>query len=292
MVWLRARESASPPQAETPRRSVSVGQVPVSRLLLSDKASKFGGTDSNVQIQCICEVCHHAPNHGFAAREEPYKMSRRLRQLRGWGTGHEDQAARRRSFGSGHRVARTPEQSHRIALLHRGVRAATRSEQMQIAEILSELDFGRREDYGLFLNVHYTALQILEPEWRTEDRDDFSSMMVCLRDDLRALNVLPTRLFLIAPGILNLGNRLGIAYTIRGSRRVARALRACVPSAFAGSYLKLDLDTNWNSFLREVAQMLEDRTVNVRAEDIVQGALIAMQRAAKLFEHALARHHR
>jgi hypothetical protein len=65
-----------------------------------------------------------------------------------------------------------------------------------------------------------------------------------------------------------------------------------VPSAFAGSYLKLDLETNWNSFLREVAQMLEDRTVNVRAEDIVQGALIAMQRAAKLFEHALAQHHR
>jgi hypothetical protein len=88
------------------------------------------------------------------------------------------------------------------------------------------------------------------------------------------------------------GERRAIAYAIRGSRRVTRALRSWVPSAFAGSYLKLDLETNWNAFLREVAQMLEDRTVNVRAEDIVQGALIAMQRAAKLFEHALAQHHR
>jgi hypothetical protein len=218
-------------------------------------------------------------------------MSRRLEQFRGWGTGRDDLTARRRSFGSGHRVARIPEQSHRMAILHRGVRAATRGEQMQIGEILSELNFGRREDYGLFLNVHYTALQILEPEWRREDRGDFGSMMACLRDDLRALNVLPTRLFLIAPGILNLGNRLGIAYTIRGSRRVTRALRAWVPSAFAGSYLKLDLETSWSSFLREVAQMLEDRTVNVRVDDIVHGARIAMQRAARLFEYALARHH-
>jgi heme oxygenase len=180
-------------------------------------------------------------------------------------------------------------QNDPITALHRSVRAATRGEQTIIEGIMAKLDFARRDDYGLFLIVHYAALQTLESDWRAADRDDFSLMMQCLRDDVLALGVLPTRLFLLAPGILGVGVQLGISYIIRGSRLSAQFLRSRVAPEFTVSYLKCLTRTNWDQFLRDVAQVLEDRTSNISTDDIIQGAQIAMQRIATLFEHATLR---
>lgn len=163
---------------------------------------------------------------------------------------------------------------------------------MIIEGIMARLDFSRRDDYGLFLIVHYAALQTLESDWRAADRDDFSLMMECLREDVLALGVLPTQLFLLAPGILGVGVQLGISYIIRGSRLSAQFLRTRVAPEFAVSYLKCLTRTNWDRFLRDVAQLLEDRTSNISTDDIVQGAHIAMQRMATLFEHADLRQQR
>lgn len=160
---------------------------------------------------------------------------------------------------------------------------------MIIESIMAKLDFARRDDYGLFLIAHYAALQTLEPEWRTVDRDDFSLMMQCLQNDILALGALPTKLFLLAPGILSIGGQLGISYIIRGSRLSAQFLRTQVASEFAASYLKYLPRTNWDQFLGDVAQQLEDRVSNISTDDIVRGAQIAMQRIATLLEHAALR---
>jgi hypothetical protein len=196
-------------------------------------------------------------------------------------------------FGLRHRrLHAAAAQSDPITVLHRSVRAATRSEQMIIAGIMARLDFARHDDYGLFLIVHYAALQTLEPDWRAADRDDFSLMMQCLRDDVLALGILPTKLFLLAPGILSVGAQLGISYIIRGSRLNAQFLRTRVAPEFAVSYLRCLTRTNWDQFLGDVAQQLEDRTSNIDTDDVVQGAQIAMQRIATLFEHAVLRYQR
>ncbi len=155
---------------------------------------------------------------------------------------------------------------------------------------MARLDFARHDDYRLFLIVHYAALQTLEPDWRAADRDDFSLMMQCLQDDVLALGMLPTKLFLLAPGILAVGAQLGISYIIRGSRLNAQFLRTRVAPEFAVSYLRCLTRTNWEQFLGEVAQQLEDRTSNIDTDVVVQGAQIAMQRIASLFEHAVLRH--
>jgi heme oxygenase len=200
-------------------------------------------------------------------------------------------SSNRGSFGLEHRRLRAAAaRSDPIAVLHRSVWAATRGEQMIIDAIMAKLNFARRDDYGLFLLAHYAALQTLEPEWRAVDRDDFSLMMQCLRDDILALGALPTKLFLLAPGILSIGGQLGISYIIRGSRLSAQFMRTRVAPEFAVSYLKFLPRTNWDQFLGDVAQQLEDRASTLSTDDIVQGAQIAMQRIATLFEHAVLRH--
>jgi hypothetical protein len=66
-------------------------------------------------------------------------------------------------------------------------------------------------------------------------------------------------------------------------------LRSRVAPEFTVSYLKCLTRTNWDQFLGDVAQLLVDRTSNISTDDIVQGAQIAMQRIATLFEHATLR---
>lgn len=175
-----------------------------------------------------------------------------------------------------------------LSFLHRSVRAATRNEQMMIETILAALDLQQPEPYGLLLNVHHTALQVLEPDWRSDDRDDFSLMMQHLRDDLREFGALPSRLFLIAPGTLNADNRLGLSYIIRTLYLSAHSLRARVPAEFPAAYLSASPRTSWHQFLREVARTLEDHTIPGGVEDIVLGAQFAAQKVAKIFESALS----
>jgi heme oxygenase len=220
-------------------------------------------------------------------------MARKFRR-RPAGRGSADGASGKQgSFGlRHHRLRAAAAQSDPITVLHRSVRAATRGEQMIIEGIMAKLDFARHDDYGLFLIVHYAALQTLEPDWRAADRDDFSLMMQCLRNDVLALGLVPTKLFLLAPGILSVGAQFGVSYIIRGSRLSAQFLRTRVAPDFAVSYLKCLTRTNWDQFLGDAAQLLEDRTSNISTGDVVQGAQIAMQRIATLFEHAVLRYRR
>lgn len=157
-----------------------------------------------------------------------------------------------------------------------------------IEAILAALDLQQPEAYGLLLNVHHTALQVLEPDWRADDRDDFSLMMQHLQVDLRRLGILPSRLFLVAPGTLNADNRLGLSYIIRAAYMSAHSLRARVPAEFPTAYLSASPRLSWHQFLRDVARTLEDRTIPGGVEDVVLGAQIAAQRVAKIFESSLS----
>ena len=51
--------------------------------------------------------------------------------------------------------------------LQRALRAATRIEQMTFDRILLRFDFARREDYGLYLNVHRAALEFVVDRGQT-----------------------------------------------------------------------------------------------------------------------------
>ena len=119
---------------------------------------------------------------------------------------------------------------------------------MIIDRSMHQLDLKRREDYGLLLNVHYMALQILEPDWRESDQGDFSELLQSLGNDLQTLGLTPTKLFLHGRGTQNLGERLGIAYIVRGSRLNAKFLRARVASEFPVSYLKVLLSVTGIAF--------------------------------------------
>lgn len=121
--------------------------------------------------------------------------------------------------------------------LHRSLRAAIRSDRMMIDRMILRLDFARREDYGLLLNVHYTTLRDLNSVWRVEDRGDFLSMAHCLQEDLHSLGFAPSVLHSAALTGLTTGARLGIAYIIRGARYDAMAIRHRVPMPYGATYL-------------------------------------------------------
>jgi heme oxygenase len=71
--------------------------------------------------------------------------------------------------------------------LHRALRAATRSDHVAVDGSVFRLDLSSREDYGRFLRVHHAAVQSLEADWRDEDRRDFSALLRCAQEDLKAL---------------------------------------------------------------------------------------------------------
>ena len=111
-----------------------------------------------------------------------------------------------------------------LSALHRSLRAATRSDHMEVDELIGRLDLTRREGYGCLLSIHHAVLQNLKSEWRPEDRDDFRAMSRRSQNDLRLLG-LPTA---TPPSMtrdpLSQGSQLGIAYVIRGSRLGANVI--------------------------------------------------------------------
>ena len=121
-----------------------------------------------------------------------------------------------------------------------------------VDRLMLRLDLSKREDYGLFLNIHHSALQELKVDWRAEDRDDFSSMTRTLQNDLHVLGI-QTMLFQpLARRDLTSNDRLGVAYVVRGSRLGSSFLRRRVPAGFSASYLDFEPATTWAEFLRQL----------------------------------------
>ena len=123
---------------------------------------------------------------------------------------------------------------------------------MMIDGMLLQFDMTRREDYGLFLNIHYSTLRDLRAGWRDEDHDDFLVMAHCLQEDLDALGIAATALNPTTRAPLTAGNRFGVAYIIRGSRLDSIVMRHRVPMRFAASYLGFSPALSWTKFLQQL----------------------------------------
>jgi heme oxygenase (biliverdin-IX-beta and delta-forming) len=191
-----------------------------------------------------------------------------------------------RLFFSGRTSCPSPRQP-RSAALHRLLRAATRGDHAAVDELVTAIDFNKHEGYGLFLNLHYVALQSLQSQWDPADVLDFGAMCRCLIDDLEALGVAKSTPASATVALTD-AQRLGAAYVIRGSRLGAVFLRRRVPHPFPTRYLDFVPHTSWSAFLRRLSDFSQDADSNANAEVLV-GARVAFEVFDNLLLNALSR---
>jgi heme oxygenase len=146
--------------------------------------------------------------------------------------------------------------------------------------MISRFDMTRRDQYGAFLNIHYCALEALRPDWRTEDSDDFGKMTRALRNDLEALGMAPAKQPAMARAAQAGGNRLGIAYVMRGSRLGSKVIRGRVAPEFAASYLDFIPAQSWAEFLNELAASSENQGCG--PSRVIDGARFTFELFARL----------
>jgi heme oxygenase len=171
--------------------------------------------------------------------------------------------------------------------LHRALRAATRSDHVAVDGLFLRLDLSSRADYGLFLRVHHAAVQSLEADWREEDRRDFSALLRCAQEDLKALKTSVIALHSLSRPPLPASQQLGAAYVIRGSRLGARVLRHRVPALMSSSYLDFEPMLSWPQFLQQLDPPEED-TDRASSYEVIRGARLTFEVFASLLTQALS----
>jgi heme oxygenase (biliverdin-IX-beta and delta-forming) len=124
--------------------------------------------------------------------------------------------------------------------------------------MLSRFDLKRAEDYRAFLNIHFAALVILKADWRLQDREDFTQMLGCVREDLETLGCTPTVSPILDCTPASHSRGLGISYVVRGSRLGAMILRRGVGANLPTSYLDFAPALSWAAFLSELESIAED----------------------------------
>jgi heme oxygenase len=160
--------------------------------------------------------------------------------------------------------------------IRRLLRDATRNDHESIDREISTLDFTDRASYRLFLAIHHAALSNLAGRWRSQDQADFSGLLHCLVEDLRALGSL-----ISFPGTperqrADSLRQWGIAYVIRGSRLGGAVLRQRVPTGYPTAYLAYAPAISWPEFLKQLER--ETRALNRQAHaQIIRGAKQAFE---------------
>jgi heme oxygenase len=172
-------------------------------------------------------------------------------------------------------------------VLHRALRAATRSDHVAVDRLILRLNLSSVADYGIFLQMHHAALQSLEADWRDEDRGDFSAMMRCTRDDLKALKISIAKAHSTSRPPLPASQRLGIAYVLRGSRLGAGVQRLRVPSSRPSSYLDFVPTLAWPRFLEQLDPAAES-AARISSAEAIRGARLTFDLFASLFTQAVA----
>ena len=160
--------------------------------------------------------------------------------------------------------------------LFRALRAATRSDHVELERFLARLNLGLRKEYAFFLNLHLCALQNLRGDWREEDMPDFTAMLKCLNEDLQTLGTPRLKLLTTPRAPLMFSNRLGVAYVIRQCRLVSKQELGRVARAFPTSYLSFVPSLSWTTYLEQ----LEQGAVAPKAsgdDEVVRGARIAFE---------------
>lgn len=160
--------------------------------------------------------------------------------------------------------------------LFRALRAATRSDHVELERFLARLNLGLRKEYAFFLNLHLCALQNLRGDWREEDMPDFAAMLKCLNEDLQTLGTPRLKLLTNPRAPLMFSNRLGVAYVIRQCRLASKLELGRVARAFPTSYLSFVPSLSWTTYLEQ----LEQGAVAPKAsgdDEVVRGARIAFE---------------
>jgi heme oxygenase (biliverdin-IX-beta and delta-forming) len=173
-------------------------------------------------------------------------------------------------------------------VLHRALRAATRSDHVLLDRLILRLDLTRREHYGLFLHLHYSALRNLEGDWLAEDQADFAAMLRCVQSDLHILRIATPPLSLSGRAPLHPGNHLGVAYVLRGSRLGAPFLRRQVPKQYPTAYLDFAPELPWTQFLLQL-ESPSDPSRARHDHEVVRGARIAFEIFISVFNRFLDR---
>jgi len=155
-----------------------------------------------------------------------------------------------------------------VGSLRARLRQATLESHDRIDLAVSKLQLQRRADYGTFLNLHYSMLQGLKPDWRIEDEADFGGLTACLDADLHAIGVAKSALPLPRLPHIPPAGSMGLAYVIRGSRLGSKFLRHRVPSDFASSFLDCPMTLAWPAFLRQLEEFSAAVEPPVEAEAI------------------------
>jgi heme oxygenase (biliverdin-IX-beta and delta-forming) len=161
-------------------------------------------------------------------------------------------------------------------VLHRALRAATRSDHVLLDRMILRFDLTRRDDYGLFLHLHFSALRDLEADWLAEDQDDFSAMLRCVQSDLHTLRMATPALSPSGRAQLHAANRLGVAYVLRGSRLGASFLRRRVPRQYPTAYLDFMPALSWSEFLVQLESSAVPPTPG-HEHEVVRGARITFE---------------
>jgi heme oxygenase len=171
-------------------------------------------------------------------------------------------------------------------VLHRALRAATRSDDVQLDRLMLRFDLTRRDHYGRFLHVHYSVLRDLEHDWPAEDQTDFAAMLRCVQSDLHALRIATPPLTPSGRAPLHAHNRLGVAYVLRGSRLAAPLLRRRVPRQYPTAYLDFMPALSWAKFLVQL-ESSPDPPRPGHEHEIVRGARITFEIFISIFNRAL-----
>jgi heme oxygenase len=174
-----------------------------------------------------------------------------------------------------------------LVTVRRSLRAATWDKHTAIDRTMSGFDLTKPDEYRDFLNIHRSALRHLEADWREEDRADFLALTLCLEDDLNIPGspLPPLRMLPRTP--LNIGNKLGAAYVIRGSRLGSAILRRRVPPQFPAAYLNYVPTLSWVQFLQELEQSAMHSPLGASV-DVIGGALLAFEVFANLSAQGFA----
>jgi heme oxygenase (biliverdin-IX-beta and delta-forming) len=144
-----------------------------------------------------------------------------------------------------------------LGAVHRLLRTATREDHASIDRMLLRFDLNRLEDYRIFLTIHLAALSALQVEWRPEDGADFSSMLDCLRADLKALGWTAATPPAAGNMPVSVPRGLGIAYVVRGSRLGGAVLRRDIVGELPTSYLDFVPTLGWTRFLAELESIAD-----------------------------------
>jgi heme oxygenase len=179
-----------------------------------------------------------------------------------------------------------PVNSESPGVLHRALRAATRSDHVLLDRLILRFDLTRREHYGLFLHLHYSALRNLEADWLAGDQTDFAAMLRCVQSDLHTLRITTPPLSPSGRAPLHPDNCLGVAYVLRGSRLGTPFLRRRVPGQYPTAYLDFVPELSWAQFLVRLDSLSAPPSAR-HEHEIVQGAKITFEIFISVFNRAL-----